>query len=506
MFKFFKQNNALGPISLPSIFIPIILFISFDIIALGLNFWISSKLELGAVAINLSGRQRMLSQKMSKSLLMIAGAENAVQKNSAFEEFSSAAELFNKTLNGFAFGGMTLSGDGKSLFLARVEDQYSQFITAQALQLWQIVYPNLKLVQDSGAAVDKKHIQMALDTLLHHNLQILKLMNDLTTSLERKATDDVAHLRLLQMSLLILALINFILVCKRFLQQIKLSHNNVQSLRDIIDSIDTGILLCDEKEIIRSANRAARKIFGAYDAELIGKRFSQLIFSDEQRTVGIRLDNKTFNAKVDSRSLYELNEKVNLCTIIDISELASREQELSKLAFYDPLTGLPNRVLLRERLDQELIRAKRDSTFLAVMFLDLDGFKAVNDTLGHDAGDILLKLVSKRFEQSCREIDTVSRLGGDEFVVILTSLHSPSAARLVAENVLAATRQAFLVKEQTVKVGASIGIAIYPQDHTEADLLLKLADDAMYQAKMKGKNCFVFANAIGEQKDCDKEI
>ncbi len=501
MIKTLKRNHALWQISLPSIFIPIILFISFDIIALGLNFWISSKLELGAVAINLSGRQRMLSQKMSKSLLMLSSAENALQKKSAFEEFTEAADLFNKTLNGFAFGGMTLCGNGKPIFLAQVKDQYSQFITAQSLQLWQIVYPNLKVVQDIGPLVDSKNIQAALDTLLHHNLQILKLMNDLTSSLERKATEDVAHLRLLQTSLLILALINFLLICKRLFRQIRLSQKNVQSLRDIIDSIDTGILLCDGNDIVKSANRAAQEIFAAYNSELVGKRFSQLIVSDEQRTVGVRLDNKTFNAKVDSRSLYELNEKVNLCTIVDISELASREHELSKLAFYDSLTGLPNRVMLKERLGYELLHAKRQSTCLALMFLDLDGFKAVNDNLGHDAGDMLLKQVAGRLQQSCRETDMVCRLGGDEFVIILTTLHSKLTAKQVADNILALISQAFFIQEKTVKVGVSIGIAIYPKDHNEADLLMKLADDAMFQAKMQGKNCYVFASNIAEQID-----
>jgi len=119
--------------------------------------------------------------------------------------------------------------------------------------------------------------------------------------------------------------------------------------------------------------------------------------------------------------------------------------------------------------------------------------------LGHDAGDTLLKQVASRFQQSCRETDTVCRLGGDKFVIILTSLHSSSTVKQVAENILTSISQVFSIQEKTVQVGVSIGIAIYPKDHEEADPLMKLADDAMYQAKMQGKNCYVFASNIAEK-------
>jgi len=475
------------------IFMPIMLFLVFDSVALGLNFWISAKLEISAVAINLSGRQRMLSQRMSKSLLMLLIAEDDAQKSSAFDEFAKAVDVFDKTLTGFAQGGATLSGDGKPIYLVATEDHRSLVITAQASQLWVIVHQSLQAVLAQGSNVDHDALRPALDSLLRYNQQILGLMNDLTSALEQNATREVFYLRSLQAILLLLALINFALVCKRLLGQIRQSHNNLQALRNIIDSIETGILIYDSNNVIRSANKAAGKLFSYQDEQLIGRQLQQLIFADGPRVLGMRRDNTSFVAKVNTQTLFEFSGQIGLCTITDVSEQENKEKELTQLAFHDPLTGLPNRLLLLERLQQDLLRAKRDSSLLAVMFVDLDGFKAVNDEYGHDAGDELLQSVGKRFQQCCREVDTVARLGGDEFVFILTALHSAVSPVQVAKNVLKATNQAFLIKGQTVKIGASIGIAMYPEDHNEAELLIKYADDAMYLAKQSGKNRYAFA-------------
>jgi diguanylate cyclase (GGDEF)-like protein len=245
-------------------------------------------------------------------------------------------------------------------------------------------------------------------------------------------------------------------------------------------------------ECVRSANKTANQLFGYGEQVLIGKPLKQLIVADNNRMLGLRRDNSTFVAKINTQTLFEFNDQISMCTITDVSEQERKEKQLMYLAFHDQLTGLPNRGLLVERLRQDLLRAKRDSTFLAVLFLDLDGFKDVNDEMGHDAGDELLQAVAKRFEHCCREVDTVARLGGDEFVFVLTSLHSVLAVKQVAQNVLKAVNQAFLIHNETVKIGASIGIAMYPTDHSEAELLIKCADDAMYTAKQRGKNQLVF--------------
>ena len=131
---------------------------------------------------------------------------------------------------------------------------------------------------------------------------------------------------------------------------------------------------------------------------------------------------------------------------------------------------------------------------MAVLFLDLDGFKEVNDRLGHDAGDQLLIQVGDRLKQACREDDTVSRLGGDEFTIILTAVRSPLSAEHVAKKIIRKINQDYLIYGVKVQIGVSIGISIYPKHHQEEEILMKYADDAMYEAKNTGKNCYVMAN------------
>lgn len=501
----FKIMSHTNQVKTPSIFIPVLFFIVFDMVALSLNFWISFQLEKSAVAINLSGRQRMLSQRMTKSLLMLQLADSEAQKPAAFEEFAKTVDLFDKTLSCFFKGGMTAGGDGKPLYLPASDAANAQAIIADALQLWAIINKQLQPVIAIGVAVGDDDLKAAMNTVINNNIQLLSMMNDLTTVLEQNATHEIALLRMLQATVLFLALCNFVVVCQRLMRQVRKAQGNTHSLRNIIDSIETGIVLYGSDGCVVSANNAAHQLLGYHDGALIGKYFNQLIFTDDTRTLGVRQDNSTFIAKTNIQTLFEGDIQISMCTIVDVSEQQRKEERLVHLAFYDILTGLPNRVLLEERLEQSILHAKRNSSFLAILFLDLDGFKAVNDNLGHDAGDELLQLVSKRFQQCCREVDTVARLGGDEFVFVLTSIHSLFSVKQIASNILNNVQQEFLIYGQPVTIGASIGIAVYPNDHSQAEQLIKYADDAMYFAKQNGKNRFAFfselAGAIAHNND-----
>lgn len=166
--------------------------------------------------------------------------------------------------------------------------------------------------------------------------------------------------------------------------------------------------------------------------------------------------------------------------------------ELYRSAHYDRLTGLPNRALFLDRLDQAIRDARRYSRRFGLMFIDLDGFKSVNDSLGHHAGDEVLVQVAVRLNHCLRESDTVARIGGDEFTVILPAVDSPISAHRVAKKIIESLNQPFNASGQTPQVGASIGISLYPEDGTELDILLKKADKAMYQAKKEGKNDYRF--------------
>ncbi len=183
----------------------------------------------------------------------------------------------------------------------------------------------------------------------------------------------------------------------------------------------------------------------------------------------------------------------------DISERKASEERVQHLAHHDQLTDLPNRALLSDRLFQALAQARRDRGTLALMFLDLDRLKPVNDTLGHDIGDLLLKEVALRL-QACvpRGSDTVSRLGGDEFVILLAQIDKAADAVVVAGKVLAALKHPFTIGPHHIHISGSIGIAVYPQHGDEVNGLLKNADTAMYLAKKAGRNCYRFFREIAE--------
>ncbi len=176
----------------------------------------------------------------------------------------------------------------------------------------------------------------------------------------------------------------------------------------------------------------------------------------------------------------------------DVSERRAIQEHIQHLAFHDALTGLPNRSLIQDRISQALTRAGRGNHRLAVMFIDIDNFKNINDTLGHDAGDELLREVSRRLRDSVRGHDTIARQGGDEFIVLLDQLDDHQGATRVAQKILDALRTAFVVGGTGQHISGSIGISIFPEDGSDAQTLLKNADTAMFHGKALGKNTYQF--------------
>jgi len=185
----------------------------------------------------------------------------------------------------------------------------------------------------------------------------------------------------------------------------------------------------------------------------------------------------------------------------DIGELKRLQKQLGELAHFDELTGLPNRSLFQDRLEQVRIHTHRNRGRFALLFVDLDGFKEVNDSYGHQAGDAVLREVARRLAQGVRESDTVARLGGDEFVIILNDLKHLDEPQVVARKLLEMFAQPFILGDVHCKLGISIGVSIYPDHATETEALISRADAAMYQAKQHGKNnCRYWAQQSGDSE------
>ena len=184
-----------------------------------------------------------------------------------------------------------------------------------------------------------------------------------------------------------------------------------------------------------------------------------------------------------------------VCIVRDITERTYAEEQIKHLAYHDALTALPNRLLFKDRLSVALSHAQREKARLAVLFLDLDRFKVINDSLGHNVGDQLLQSVADRIAACIRDSDTLARLGGDEFTLLLSSLTRSDDAAHVAEKILAALRQPFTLEGREFFISTSIGISLYPEDGTDAETLIKNADTAMYQAKEQGRDNYQLFNA-----------
>jgi diguanylate cyclase (GGDEF)-like protein len=182
----------------------------------------------------------------------------------------------------------------------------------------------------------------------------------------------------------------------------------------------------------------------------------------------------------------------------DVSQKRERERILTQQATHDRLTNLPNRFLFESQVHHWMLAAKPVTLQkqIAILFLDLDGFKAVNDSLGHDMGDLLLVKVSERLKHCIRSVDLVCRQGGDEFVIAISKVDSPQLVASIAANIMMQLRHPFVLQHQSVKVGVSIGIALFPLDGKEVSELIKKADIAMYEAKARGKNRFLFYHEL----------
>ena len=281
-------------------------------------------------------------------------------------------------------------------------------------------------------------------------------------------------------------------------------------LEAILDNAADAIVTVDARGHVQAANRATAALFGYPAAHLPGLPFTALVpghGGEEGPALLTRLTRSRpedrhlegRNARGEplplavSVSLVDLpGERLFVCILRDLTEQQRAQARIHRLAHHDPLTGLENRHALGMRLEQQLAQARRTRQALAVLFIDLDHFKKINDSLGHQAGDQLLVGAAARMKDLLRDVDTLARLGGDEFIIVLGGSLSPDRVSAVAMRLVESLRQPYRLGGTTAHSGASVGVALFPDDGTDADTLLRHADMAMYAAKHEGRGNFQF--------------
>jgi len=292
-----------------------------------------------------------------------------------------------------------------------------------------------------------------------------------------------------------------------------MDQEQLRLLGTALSSAGNGVFITDQLGYIKWINLAFTRLTGYGAEEAMGRKASILnsgkqdaayyqelwetvlqgnIWSSE--TVERRKDGTLFTVQQTITPIRDDEGKIThfISILEDITAQKETAARIQHLAHYDALTALPNRSLFYDRLHQVLAHAKRNAQMSALMFIDLDRFKRVNDSLGHHVGDLLLQEVAQRIKACVRESDTVARLAGDEFTVLLPYVEKREAAAAVAEKIVAALTEPFLLDGHEVRSGGSIGIAIYPEDTSDHETLIKYADTAMYAAKEKGRNTFCF--------------
>ena len=295
-------------------------------------------------------------------------------------------------------------------------------------------------------------------------------------------------------------------------QNLKVTTVSKKYVDNIIKNMTGGLVVVSPAGTIQTVNQRTLTMFGYSEDELLGTMAATLFTPDDEAVLSPNLINTLvkngplkdadvtcltkaggrFPAHFSGSAMHNEEGELEgiICVINDITELKNAEHTLRKMAHYDALTGVANRNLFFEKLENAIRETRRDERIFALLYLDLDNFKPINDSMGHDIGDLVLKTIADRLQEVVRTGDTVARMGGDEFTIILNALHSAADAEILARKITEAISAPFAVNGCDCAVGASIGISLFPEDGSNTEILVNKADYAMYQAKAAGRNTF----------------
>ena len=313
-------------------------------------------------------------------------------------------------------------------------------------------------------------------------------------------------------------------------QILKEKDDFIETFKTIIDSILEGIIIYDENKRCMQVNKVALNLFGYEEDEMLNRYALDFIAPNSKELVKrviqnhnqeayeadmIRKDGTTFSAILRGKDLKILDKKIRISAVMDISELKLKEKKILQLAQYDHLTNLPNRLLLKELFSYMEKRIKRENIYGALLFIDLDHFKMINDTKGHTIGDMVLVETAKRLKNILRETDFVARLGGDEFIVLIDSKDVDielflKDINLISNKILKEINKPYYILDYDLRLTASIGIIQF-KENADLDELMKFADTAMYSSKEKGRNRYSYFDPklqqqIEEKVELSKEL
>lgn len=295
-------------------------------------------------------------------------------------------------------------------------------------------------------------------------------------------------------------------------QNLKITTVSKKYVDNIIKNMTGGLVVVSPSGTIQTVNQRTLEMFDYHESELLGKMVTTLLTPENESLFSTNLINtlakngpmkdreitcltkngRRFPAHFSGSAMHHERGTLEgiICVFNDITELKKTEHTLKKMAHYDALTEVANRNLFFEKLENSIRDAQREERIFALLYLDLDNFKPINDSLGHDVGDLVLKTVAARLQEVVRTGDTVARMGGDEFTIIFNALHSAADAEILARKITKTIAAPFTENGFTCNLGVSIGISLFPENGSYTEILVNKADYAMYQAKAAGRNTF----------------
>ena len=470
-------------------------FAFFSAVSVGLSVWSTSRSKYKASVLEVAARQRTLSERYVKEVLL---ARVGVQANPAY-----IGALLENSSEALLNGGMAPAVNG--------DDDETKLSAASGGQIRAQLKQGRRLVQDltsTGAAVLGHGPQSAVPLTAHEHLTVtapierLRVLSALTSNVSLNTARTIATAN-------------------------DRNINNLITLQMILGVAGfVASLLLGWALIAATRSQSVATMLGREDRELLGDAFADHVHPDDLATVRtasahaepaetvFRVRNRFGEWRHLETHVTDLRANRRIRGVVlnarDITERVRLEEQLTRQAFYDALTSLPNRALFRDRLQQSLARSGRSNNTLAVLLVDLDGFKQVNDSLGHDAGDQLLQAVAERFTETSRPSDTLARLGGDEFALLLDGAHETHAVG-VAKRLLLALEDPIWIAGRELVIGASIGIALHAGGVGEGEELVRHADVAMYAAKEAGRGRYELfrydmARELGELLGLEHEL